>query len=162
LIDCYGSYTRYPFNYLRLTTENLEEQEKDAEEMFEKQNYIQACEKYYKISEEIVKALSRHYAQATMQEVSKRIIKGQTPWTAYLLNEAVNEIIINTNLRDTNFENIFRDGWRAAVTLHRECFHDFELTPPDISHEVRKIKGMIKIAKEILRRLESHNDTTGP
>jgi hypothetical protein len=162
LIDRYGSHTAviYPSGYSRLSSESLAEMEKEAEEMLEKQNYIQACEKYYKISEEIVKALSEHYAPRVMAEVFRRTKEGKTPWTILLLNKAVDEIIENIKWKDTAFESIFRDSWIAAVALHRWGFHDFELTPSSIMHEVKKVRGMIKLVEGILRRLEGHSGTT--
>ena len=138
----YGAYTviEYPSGYPRLALESLEEMEREAEESLRKGEYVQACEKYYKISEEIVKTLSEYFAPKIMEEVSKRVKRGSTPWISPLLNKAV-------------YESILRDGWRAAVTLHREGFHDFELTPNDILHEVRKVRAMIGLAKKVLRNM---------
>ena len=134
-------------------TESLEEVEREAEESLRKGEYVQACEKYYKISEEIVKTLSEYFAPKIMEEVSKRVKRGSTPWISPLLNKAVDEILVNIGWRDTEYESILRDGWRAAVTSHREGFHDFELTPNDILHEVRKVRAMIGLAKKVLRNM---------
>ena len=91
----------------------------------------------------------------------KRLHLGPPP----LLNKAVDEILSNIRWEDTEYEVIFRDGWGAAVALHRQGFHDFELTLRDILHEVRKVKGMIALAKDILRNIEGNlercSDTTG-
>jgi len=163
----YGAYTviEYPSGYPRLTLESLEKMEVEAEELLREREYIQACEKYYKIAEEIVKALGEYYAPETMEKVLERIDEEITPWTTRLLNKAVDEILSNIRWEDTEYEGIFRDGWGAAVALHRQGFHDFELTLRDILHKVRKVKGMIALAKDILRNIEGNlercSDTTG-
>jgi len=153
---CYGTYVvaEHSIGYFRLTLESLEEMEKEADELLENLNYIQACEKYYKISEEIVKMLSERFAPNIMNEVSGRIRDGLSPWTALLLNRAVDEIIGNIGWKNTKLERVFRDGWRAAVTLHREGFHEFELTESDILNEVRKVKEAILLAKSVLKNCE--------
>jgi len=129
--------------------------EEEADKLLEeKLDFIQACEKYYKISEEIVKALSEMFAPETMKKVTERIKKGDTPWTTRLLNIAVDEIVVNIKWTDTEQERIFRDGWRAAVTLHRDGFHEQELTYSDILNEVRKVKNLINLAKTVLKDYE--------
>jgi len=128
--------------------------EREADKLLEESNYIQACEKYYKVSEEIVKRLSESFAPNVMNEVGERLRKGVTPWTTRLLNMAVDEIIENIGWKGTELESIFRNGWRASVTLHREGFHEFELTVFDILNEVRKVKDAIALAKSVLRNCE--------
>ena len=160
----YGIHTvvEYPSGYPRLTLESLGMLENEAKELLREGNYIEACEKYYKISEEIVKALGEFLAPRTMEMVRVRIMKGLTPWTTILLNRAVDEIIENAGWRETTLERIFRDGWSAAIRIHREGFHDFELTPAGILNEVRKIKDMISIARSILSEYEDHLTTSAP
>jgi len=99
-----------PPGHFRSILESLEIMEREADELLEKLNYIQACEKYYKISEEIVKRLGEYFALNVMREVGERLRRGETPWTAYLLNRAVDEIIENIGWKGTEFERIFRDG----------------------------------------------------
>jgi len=153
---CYGTYVvaERPLGYFRLALESLEMMEKEADELLKELNYIQACEKYYKISEEIVKKLSEYFAPSVMREVGERLRRDATPWTAYLLNKAVDEIIENIGWKGTEFERIFRDGWRASVALHREGFHELELTESGILHEVRKVKDAIALAKSVLKNCE--------
>jgi len=143
-----------PPDHFRSILESLEIMEREADELLEKVNYIQACEKYYKISEEIVKKLSKHFAPNVMREVGERLRRDVTPWTAYLLNRAVDEIIENIGWKGTEFEKIFRDGWRASIALHREGFHELELTESDILYEVRKVKDAIALAKSVLKTVK--------
>jgi len=152
----YGTYIvkELPPGYFRLTLESLEKMEKEADELLEKLNYVQACEKYYKILEEVVKMLGVRFSPNTMNKVGERLRKGATPWTTHLLNVAVDEIIENIGWKDTELERIFRNGWRASVTLHREVFHEFELTERDILNEVRKVKDAFALAKSALRNCE--------
>jgi len=152
----YGTYVvieRSP-GYFRLTLESLKVVEEEADKLLEGLNYVQACEKYYKISEEIVKELSWRFAPNVMKEVSERIRENASPWTAYLLNKAVDEIVENIGWKGTKLEQIFRNGWRAAATLHREGFHEFELTESDILNEVRKVKEALALAKSALKNCE--------
>jgi len=153
----YGNYNvkESSLGYFRLTLDSLEVIEKEADGLLKQRNYLQASEKYYKISEEIVKELSARFAPNVMKKVSERLSKNLTPWTAHLLNVAVDEIIQNLNWKGTELERIFRDGWRASVTLHREGFHEFELTESDILNEVRKVKRAIDLAKKVLKNYEN-------
>jgi len=152
----YGTYTVevYPSGYPRFSLESLEELEGEADRLLEDLNYVQACEKYYKVAEEIVKILSEKFSPEIMKKVSRRVEEGRTPWTTLLLNRAVNEIVKNMGWKDTKLETFFRDGWRAAVTLHREGYHESELTESDIINEVRKVKDMIALTKTVLKNCE--------
>lgn len=152
----YGIYTIREFypGYYRLSPESIEFMEKEADELFRSLNYVQACEKYYKVMEEIVKILATCLSVDVLKTVVERLNKGQTPWISHLLEVAVDQIVERLGLKDTkNIEDSFRNGWQAAVNLHRRCFHELELTPEGIAHEIAKVKKAIAYAKSVLDHL---------
>jgi len=149
----YGIYTvqeLYP-GYHRLSPESIESMEKEADELFKNLNYVQACEKYYRVMEELVKILATRLSVDVLKTVVERLNRGQTPWISHLLEVAVDQIVEKLGLKDAkNIESSFRDGWQAAVNLHRRCFHELELTPEGVAREVEKVKKAIAYAKSVL------------
>ena len=150
----YGATTvcEYPSTLLRITSKDLEKMLSEAESLFERGEYIQACEKFYKVIEEVVKILAEFYAPQTMEEVKERINKKLSPWTTKLLYDAVEEIANNL---DDEQARIFRNGWRSAMDLHRDCFHDFLLTPSMIVDAIENVKKIVEISKNLLKNIES-------
>jgi len=152
-MNSYGITTvhSYPSSLLRITSKELENMIKEAEEYLVKKYFIQACEKFYKVSEEIVKALAEFYAPETMEKVKEMLAKNQNPWNIYLLNKAATEI--SNNLSEEEAEE-FRRGWQSAFDLHRDCFHEFLLTEVMIFDHIKNIKRMIEISKNMIKEIE--------
>ncbi len=154
-MSSYGATTLYPYpsTLLRITSKDLDDFLKEAEEFYNQGDLIQSCEKFYKIAEEIVKILAELYAPNAMKKVNTRLRKHLNPWDIKLLYEAVDEIIRRA-FSDNWERKIFINGWRSAINLHRDCFHDFLLSPTLIKDAIDNVKGMIKISKELLKRIE--------
>lgn len=134
---------------LRLKVDDLKELWKEAEECFNRREYIQACEKYYKVAEECVKILSEWYAPRAVDEVKKL-----RNWTTFLLNSAVTETVENTGWKGQPEEDIFRSGWQSAVTLHREGFHEHALDYPSIKYNKDKVWKMKNLIETKLKEIE--------
>ncbi|HII73366.1 TPA: hypothetical protein HA332_03000 [Sulfurisphaera tokodaii] len=97
---------------------------KEADELLEKGDVVQASEKYYKAVEEAIKILSRKYNLG----VVKRLRHGR--WSSELLFDAVNE------LRSDEVKEI----WYIAWELHVDGFHEMILT----EERLRLVKDKIK------------------
>jgi len=144
----------YPSTLLRVTSEDLRKMLDEAEELFRRGDFIQSCEKFYKLAEEIVKILAEVYAPETMKEVSKRLREKRSPWDTKLLYDAVEEITCGSNVFSEEEAKIFRDGWRSAMALHRDCFHDFLLSPSMRRDAIEDVKKMVETSEKLLKRIE--------
>jgi len=161
-LSYYGGTTvyEYPSKLLRLTLKALDDMLNEAERFFEANQLIQACEKFYKIAEETVKVLAEYYAPKTMKEVRQRLNGKRNPWDISLLYKAVDEIAKNI-FSDEEEAKIFRDGWRSAMDLHRDCFHDFLLSKDMIKDAIINVKKMIAISQDTLKAIEEYIISSG-
>ena len=89
-----------------------------------------------------------------MKKVRNRLNKGISPWDIKLLYEAVGEIT-KSNIFNPWEAKTFADGWTSALNLHRDCFHDFMLPQPLIKNDLENVKGMVTIARNLLKRIET-------
>ncbi|RLI79631.1 hypothetical protein DRP04_08980 [Archaeoglobales archaeon] len=151
----YGSTTvcEYPSTLLRLALRELDEMLEEANRLLEEGEIIQSCEKFYKIIEEIVKILAEFYAQQTIQKVRQRLHGRTSPWDTRLLYEAVEEIVCGSGVFSEEEGKIFREGWRSAMSLHRDCFHDFLLPHSMMRDCVDNVRRMVEISKSKLKRI---------
>ncbi|MEM1626915.1 MAG: PaREP1 family protein [Sulfolobaceae archaeon] len=100
---------------------------KEADELLERGDLVQASEKYYKATEEAIKYLSREKNVSSYLEYLKR-----KRWKAELLFKAAEEL-------DRVFPGILR-VWKAAWFLHVYGFHEMSLNKEIVDNESRIIK----------------------
>lgn len=139
----------YPSGLQRLSLEDLKKMVEEADELLKKGDYVQACEKFYKVTEEIIKTLAEIYAPNTLAKVKKRYSKKRNPWDTGLLYEASAEISENLG---GDLGEMVRRGWRSGFDLHRDCFHEFLMTPHDINDAISDVKTLFKLAKDIIQK----------
>jgi len=139
----------------RLSTSSLDALIEDANKLFEAHNYIQACEKYYKVMEEIIKKLAELY-QSSNEKISKIIekVKNSGFWYTRLLEQAALEISKLFKEKGLDKDLPFYDAWEDALRLHRDCFHEQILTPESIEEKKKKIMIVYTRIKEILTKTD--------
>jgi hypothetical protein len=106
---------------------------KEADELLEKGDVIQASEKYYKAAEESIKILSLKNNIEVLKEV-----KSLNRWNARLYFKAIEEL--------KNFYKDLPSFWRSAWILHIEGFHEGNLSKDRIralKEDVVKIVNLI-------------------
>ncbi len=152
-IGNYGEATVliYPSGLRRVSIDGIYEMMKKARQLLLEGDYIQACEKFYKAAEETIKILAELYAPETMKRVKERIMKKENPWDIRLLYEATKEIA--KNIGEPHGE-IIRRGWRSALDLHRDCFHEFLMTDQHIKDSVDDVETLFNEAKKIMKEWE--------
>ena len=99
---------------------------READELLEKGDVVQASEEYYKAVEEAIKLLAKRHNLTVL----KRLKQGR--WTSELLFAAVKE------LGDDKLKEI----WYRAWALHVDGFHEMALTIESvrlIREEIKKI-----------------------
>jgi hypothetical protein len=146
----YGTATIYvyPSGLQRMSLEDLKNMIKEAEELLKNGDYVQACEKFYKVTEEIIKILAEIYAPNTLAEVRTRIENRENPWNTALLYRASAEI---SEKIDEDMAEIVRQGWRSGLNLHRDCFHEFFMTSHDITDAIGDVKKLFNLATKIIQ-----------
>ncbi|MCY0860145.1 MAG: PaREP1 family protein [Sulfolobaceae archaeon] len=102
---------------------------KEADDLLDKGDIIQASEKYYKAAEEAIKILAIRNSLNTLVKV-KRL----NHWTSKLYFKAVEEL--RKAYSDINI------SWISAWLLHIEGFH-----------EARLSKDQVKLLKENVKKL---------
>ena len=163
LMDTYGKIGNttvvsivYPSQRLgRLSTTSLDALIEDAEKLIKEANYIQACEKYYKVMEEIVKKLAELY-QSSHVEIKEIIekVKNFGFWYARLLEQATKRISKVLENKGLDKEIPLYSTWEDALRLHRDCFHEQILAPETIREKTEKIKLIYTKVKELLSKLD--------
>lgn len=133
----------------RLNVNDIESVWEEAEEYFKRKDYVQACEKYYKVAEECVKILSEQYAPNVIKEVKKI-----GNWVTPLLYRAVSDIVKNIGWEGRLEEDIFREGWKSAVELHIKGFHEYSLDESTIKYDKDKVEKMKNLVEKKLREIE--------
>ena len=92
----------------------------------------QACEKLYKVTEEIIKILAEEHV---LREWSKA--EEMERWTAPLLHRAVPKL--------TRIEGeLIRDAWSNAWYLHTSGFHENQLGAEEVSNNIDNIRNLVE------------------
>jgi hypothetical protein len=105
----------------------------EAEEYLAKDDAVQSSEKFYKVAEECVKALSERF---NLPEVNEAEEKGR--WTATLLERAVRKLSDKMGI-DVQL------GWDAANYLHVWGFHEAKLEVEDVKARIPLIRRLIEL-----------------
>jgi len=108
---------------------------KEGQRYLEKEDPIQASEKFYKAAEESIEALTEAYAAEIWEKAQK-----DGRWTAALLFDAV------TVLTNKLGEEI-KHGWQAAWVLHVEGFHEARLKSYHVKQNLVDIGRLLKHLK---------------
>ncbi|MCD6456141.1 MAG: PaREP1 family protein [Methanophagales archaeon] len=92
----------------------------------------QACEKFYKVTEEIVKILA---AEHLLEEW--RRAEEQRRWTTQLLFGAVGELMRVEG-------KLIQEAWLAAWALHTAGFHENLLGAEEVSKYISSIRELVE------------------
>ncbi len=109
----------------------------EAKTYLDKGDPVQASEKFYKASEEAVKALAAVRGLSEHEEASKR---GR--WTATLLFNAVERL-------SETVEPKIRDWWDHAWFLHVEGFHEARLTVNLVKARASYVESLVELASRM-------------
>ncbi|BDC18008.1 PaREP1 family protein [Acidianus sp. HS-5] len=90
----------------------------EADDLLEKGDVVQACEKYYKAAEDLVKYLSKLNLQ---RWDSKDLFKQSKKFPC------------------------LRDVWRSAWKLHVDCFHNYIMNENEVRIFVKDVKRIEEI-----------------
>jgi hypothetical protein len=105
----------------------------EAEEYLAKGDAVQSSEKFYKVAEECVKALSERF---NLPEVNEAEEKGR--WTVTLLERAVRKLSNKMGI-DVQL------SWDAANYLHVWGFHEAKLEVEDVKARIPLIRRLIEL-----------------
>jgi hypothetical protein len=105
----------------------------EAEEYLAKGDAVQSSEKFYKVAEECIKALSERF---NLPEVNEAEEKGR--WTVTLLERAVRKLSDKMGI-DVQL------GWDAANYLHVWGFHEAKLEVEDVKARIPLIRRLIEL-----------------
>lgn len=119
----------------RLSLKELEALFEMAEKLLDKGDIIQASEKFYKVTEEIIKILAREHNLETYHEACK---KGR--WTVSLLEDTV------STLRD-RLGDIIKRAWSDAWDLHTKGFHENYLNKKNVNMYAESIRELFRLFK---------------
>ena len=97
----------------------------------ERTSIAQACEKFYKVTEEIIKILAEEHLLVEWRDAEKI---GR--WTTPLLHRAVR------NLRRIECE-LIREAWADAWLLHTSGFHENQLGADEVLDYISNIKNLV-------------------
>lgn len=112
----------------------------------ERTSIAQACEKFYKVTEEIIKILAEEHS---LEEWRKAEKEGR--WTAKLLHTIVPKL--------TGIESeLIRDAWSNAWYLHTSGFHEKLLGAEEVHDYVDNIRNLVEWFN---RRNIYHSRTSG-
>jgi hypothetical protein len=110
--------------------ESLNEANKLLERV-ERRSIAQACEKFYKVTEEIIKILAEEHLLDEWREAEKI---GR--WTAPLLHRAAAKL--------TRIEGeLIRDAWSNAWYLHTSGFHENLLDAEEVFNYIDNIRNLV-------------------
>jgi chaperonin GroEL (HSP60 family) len=112
--------------------ELLEKLLKEAEKLLKEGDTIQASEKFYKVTEEVIKILAEKYAQ----EVYDR-----SRWTVTLIEKSVK--ILKKKLGD-----IIVRAWSDAWDLHTKGFHEHYLDQEAVDMYAESIRELFRKFKD--------------
>jgi len=101
---------------------------------------IQASEKLYKASEEVVKAIA---TALDLDEARKALEEGR--WTVSLLNDAVYAISERLGVKE------LMDWWDAAWFLHVEGFHEARLRGMDVAKRYGHVEALVGLARGVVQ-----------
>lgn len=104
----------------------------EADEYLEKDDVIQACEKYYKAAEETIKNLAVKHRLKVLEKV---ISDGQ--WSARYLFYAVEEL--------EKIYNGIKDWWKQVWYLHVYGFHEAVLDKNKVAELKDSVKKIISL-----------------
>ncbi|AWR95252.1 PaREP1 family protein [Acidianus brierleyi] len=107
---------------------------KEGDEFLNKNDLVQASEKYYKAAEEAIKILSN---KNNIKVLSK--VKKFDRWRSEFLFEASLELSANYS--------IIKDIWKSAWILHVEGFHETRLTKEKVTFYGNIVKNLYNIIK---------------
>ena len=147
----------YPLQGLpRFTVKALEEMLREADELFRREEYIQACEKYYKVIEEIIKKFTEFFMEKSqvLRKIINSVVKNNQ-WNTFLLQHAAEELrnILNRELGDNVGDELYK-AWEDALRLHRDCFHEQILGIPVVKIKRERIIKVFNTVKKELERLD--------
>jgi len=108
----------------------------EAEEYLARGDAVQSSEKFYKVAEECVKALSERLG---LPEAKEAEVKGR--WTVALLERAVRRLADELGV-DVQL------GWDAAGHLHVWGFHEAKLEVEDVKARIPLIKRLVELAEK--------------
>jgi len=115
--------------------EELKKRFREALELLEKGDAVQASEKLYKVAENAVKILSE---MNRIPEYEKACQEGT--WWTRLLDRAAKR------LGNIYGEEVL-DAWTTAYELHQKGFHEEQLTREDVLERAYKVEDLIKIVE---------------
>lgn len=97
----------------------------------ERTSIAQACEKFYKVTEEIIKILAEEHLLEEWKEAEKI---GR--WTTLLLHRAAAKL--------TRIEGeLIRDAWSNAWYLHTSVFHENLLDAEQVFNYIDNIRNLV-------------------
>ncbi len=110
--------------------ESLDEANKLLERV-ERTSIPQACEKFYKVTEEIIKILAEEHLLEEWREAEKI-----ERWTTLLLHRAAAKL--------TRIEGeLIRDAWSNAWYLHTLGFHENLLDAEEVFNYIDNIRNLV-------------------
>jgi len=91
----------------------------------------QACEKFYKVTEEIIKILAEEHLLEEWRDAEKI---GR--WTTLLLHRAAAKLTKKEG-------ELIRDAWSNAWYLHTSGFHENQLGAEEVSNYIENIRNLV-------------------
>jgi len=121
----------------------LKKRFREALELLEKGDAVQASEKLYKVAEDAVKILS----EINRIPEYEKVRRGGTWWTK-LLDRAAKR------LGNVYGEEVL-DAWTTAYELYQKGFHEEQLTVEDVLERAYKVEDLIKIVEREVKGVEN-------
>lgn len=137
--------------FWRVDVEDLESLLEKARELRRKGERIDACEKYYKVGEEVVKKL----AERLLPESSRKARK-EGKWPTWLLFNTAKKL---ERTLEPKKAKVLDDGWDAAYNLHIGCFHEHGLEKEEIRGYSEMVEKMLGTFRKELAEIEKEITT---
>ncbi len=116
----------------RTETNDFFEEANKLLERGDRKSIAQACEKFYKVTEEIIKILAAEH----LLEAWRRA-EGLRRWTTQLLFGAVGELMRTEG-------KLIQEAWLAAWALHTAGFHENLLGAEEVSEYSGSIRELVE------------------
>jgi len=113
----------------------------EARKYIEAGDAVQASEKLYKVAEECIKALARHYEIPELGEVEKR---GR--WDTWILGKAATRLAVQLG------EERIRAAWLYAYDIHIWGFHEAKYGIEEVRHTLPHVEWLLDYTKRTLKQ----------
>lgn len=128
-----------PKESIKLRLDLAENYFKEAKELINKGDSVQASEKLYKVAEELIKLLAELYDAPEYEEFKK-----EGRWYTYKLQST--SLFLSKKLGDW-----VRRGWDTGYILHVWGFHEGKLSIDYVKEVMKDIEIMLENVREIVK-----------